>query len=198
MYEVNGGALYITESAVIFTLKKDISIDDVKQIDEKSKKKLGEGSIYITKDKIKAVRAASDPKYSMIIEAKGMADDIGVNALSSEVQSNIIRDVQSLVGREGEISVKEAGIFARSGKHIILSMITAVLTFCLYYLVTTLNGAEVDIQGRHATSKEMLYRIADTLGPSGTIIAGGLITALLIFKAYKKSKLTYQINIYLF
>jgi type II secretory pathway component PulF len=106
--------------------------------------------------------------------------------------------VQSLVGKEGTISVKEAGIFARSGKHIVLSVVAGVMTFCLYYLVTTLNGAEVDLQGSRAGSKEMLYRIADALGPTGTIIVGGLITALLIFKAYKNSKLSYQITVYVF
>jgi hypothetical protein len=173
MYLVSGGALCVTESAVFFTLKKGISIDDLKQINEKTKSKLGNGSIYLRRDKIKAVRIASDSKYTLAVEAKGLADDIGIQALSSDVQNGILSDVQTLLGKEGKKSVKQAGLFARSGKHIVLSVAAAVITCCLYYLVTTLKGAEIDIQGSHAGSKEMLYRIADALGPTGTIIVGG-------------------------
>ncbi|AJQ94199.1 hypothetical protein [Gynuella sunshinyii] len=198
MYEVNGGILCISDSAVFFTLKKNFSDEELKSFDEKSKKKLGEGSIFISKDKISGLRVASDPKRTTIIEAKGMGDDIGVMTLTKEVQAKIVADIQSLVGSSGEVKVTEPGLFVKSGKHIILSVLAAIMTYLLFYLVTSLNGEEVDLEGKNARKKELLYNIADVLGPTGTIIIGSLITALLIFKAYKNSKISFKINVYKF
>ncbi len=198
MYEVNGGVLCVSESAVLFTLKKDFSDAELKSIDEKSKKSLGEGSIFISKEKISGIRAASDSNYSTIIEAKGLADDIGILALTKTTQDSIVSDVQSLLGSKGECSISEPGLFAKSGKHIILSIATAVITYILFYLVTSLNGAEVDLEGAKSRKKEALYGIADTLGPTGTVLLGGLVMAIFIFKAYKNSKISFTIYVYKF
>lgn len=198
MYEVNGGILCVTESAVFFTLKKDFTEDELRSFDEKSKKKLGDGSILISKEKISGLRVASDAKYSTIIEAKGMADDIGIMALSKEVQDSIVSDVQSLVGSKGELSITEPSLMAKSGKHIILSVVAAIMTYCMFYLVASLNGADVDLDGKNARKKEMLYNIADALGPTGTVVIGGLITAFLVYKAYKNSKISFPISVYKF
>ena len=198
MYEVNGGILCVTESAIFFTRKKDFPIDELTLIDEKSKKSLGEGSIFISREKISGLRAALDSKYSTIIEAKGMADDIGILALTKDTQDSIVADVQSLLGSKGESSISEPGLFSKSGKYIILSIAAAVMTYSLFYLVTSLNGAEVDLDGKNSRKKELLYSIADILGATGTIVIGGLVTALLIYKAYKNSKISFPINVYKF
>ena len=42
--------------------------------------------------------------------------------------------------------------------------------------------------GKNAGKEDFLYTIAHTLGPTGTLVAGGLVTALFVFAAFKNSK----------
>ncbi|WP_428239516.1 hypothetical protein [Gynuella sp.] len=147
----------------------------------------------IEKEKIKGVSAFQDNKFTTIICAKGMADDIGVHAGDSDTQLKIVNMVKELSGGSYTEATRNAGLFARSGKSIILSICSAIITAALYFLVSGIHPEEVDRVGRNSGKEEMLYSLANTLGPNGTLLLGGAITVFLMYRAYKSSKNSYQI-----
>ena len=82
----------------------------------------------------------------------------------------------------------QPGLLQRLGKSILLAIATLVLTGLFYFTVSSMNGAAVDPSGKHAGKEKLLYSMASTLGPKGTLAVGGLIAAQFLFSAYKNSK----------
>ena len=188
MIEVSGGVVGVSDKAVFFSTLKTLAPDAVATLGKGDKAKLGEHGIVIEKDKVASVHAVKDAKFTTVISAKGMGDDIGVHALSEATQQRIVASVQVLLGRKGQQAQVQAGLFQRSGKSIVLAVCSLVLTAAFYYIVSSLHSDSVQRTGKNAGKEDFLYTIAHTLGPTGTLVAGGLVTALFVFAAFKNGK----------
>lgn len=198
MIEVNGGIVGVSDRAVFFSTQKNLGPQALATLGKKEKAQLGEHGRLIEKDKVASVHAAKDARFTTVITAKGLGDDIGVHALSESAQQRIVASVQALVGKAGKVDQVQPGLLQRSGKSIFLAIATLVLTGLFYFIVSSMNGAAVDPSGKHAGKEKLLYSIASTLGPKGTLAVGGLIAALFIYSAYKNSQKSWVTERYSF
>lgn len=198
MIEIKGGVVGVSDRAVFFSTRKDLQPQAVAALGQKEKSQLGEHGRVIEKDKVASVHAAKDAQFTTVITARGLGDDIGVHALSEAAQQRIVASVQALVGQPGKVVQVQPGLLQRSGKSIFLAIATLVLTGLFYFIVSSMNSASVDPSGRHAGKEKLLYSIASTLGPVGTLALGGAIAALFLFSAYKNSKKSWVTDRYSF
>ncbi|RYF07169.1 MAG: hypothetical protein EOO31_07435 [Comamonadaceae bacterium] len=198
MVEVKGGAVGASNGAVFFTTKKDLPAQAMATLGPKEKSLLGEHGRLIEKDKVASVHAAQDALFTTVITAKGLGDDIGVHAITHAAQQRIVASVQALMGRTGKVEQVRPGLLQRSGKSLFLGVAVLVITGLLHYVVSSMTAASVDLSGKHARKEELLYSIAHTLGPTGTLAVGGVIAALFFFSAYKNSKKTWLSQRYTF
>lgn len=195
MVEINGGVVGTSDRAVFFTTRRDLPARTAETLGKAQKAALGEHGKLIEKDKVASVHASQDARFTTVITAKGLGDDIGVHAMTATAQRQIVAEVQALMGRQGEHTQVQPGFAQRAGMPLFLAVATAVLTGLFYFLVSSMTAASVDLTGRHARKEELLYSIAHTLGPGGTLAASGVIAALFLFRAYtnsKKSWVTYR------
>lgn len=198
MVEVKGGVVGASDRAVFFSTRKDLPAQAVARLGTPEKSQLGEHGRLIEKEKVASVHAAQDALFTTVITAKGLGDDIGVHAMSHATQQRIVADVQALMGRAGKVEQVQPGLLQRSGKSLFLGVAVLVLTGLFHFLVTSMTAASVDLSGKHGRKEELLYSIAHTLGPTGTLAVGGVIAALFFFSAYKKSKKTWSSQRYTF
>ncbi|MES2610375.1 MAG: hypothetical protein V4679_09060 [Pseudomonadota bacterium] len=98
MIEVNGGIVGVSDRAVFFSTQKNLGPQALATLGKKEKAQLGEhGGRLIEKDKVASVHAAKDARFTTVITAKGLGDDIGVHALSEAAQQRIVD--RALVGK---------------------------------------------------------------------------------------------------
>lgn len=198
MIEVNGGMVGVSDRAVFFSTQKNLEPRALATLGKKEKAQLGEHGRLIEKDKVASVHAAKDARFTTVITAKGLGDDIGVHALSEVAQKRIVASVQALMGQAGKVDQLRPGLLQRSGKSIFLAIATLVLTGLFHFVVSSMGNASVEASGKHAGKEKLLYSIASTLGPRGTLLVGGVIAALFLFSAYKNSKKSWLTERYSF
>ena len=198
MIEVNGGIVGVSDRAVYFSTQKNLAPQAVAALGKKEKALLGEHGRLIEKDKVASVQATKDARFTTVITAKGLGDDIGVHAMSEAAQMRIVGNVQALVGKAGKVDKVQPGLLQRSGKSLFFAIVTLVLTGLVYSIVSSIGNASVQATGKHAGKEKLLYSIGSTLGPKGTLVVGGLIAALFLFSAYKNSKKSWTTERYSF
>lgn len=188
----------LSDRAVFFSTQKNLQPQALAALGNKDKAQLGEHGRLIEKDKVASVEAAKDARFTTVIIAKGLGDDIGVHAMSEAAQMRIVSKVQALLGKAGKVQKVRPSLLQRSGKSIFFAIATLVLTGLFYSIVSSMGHASIEATGKHAGKEKLLYSVASTLGPTGTLVVGGLLTALFLFSAYKNSKKSWVTERYSF
>lgn len=81
-----------------------------------------------------------------------------------------------------EINVKEYSVFKQVKPSGVGALISVAITTLLYTTAISLtNGESVSTSGRRGLIKKLLVAIADFLGPTGSLLVGGLITMFFIY-----------------
>lgn len=95
-----------------------------------------------------------------------------------------------LAGSRGmKQSERSAGTWKAIGNGMIGLLVTLALTGVTYGIAKDLeHGEDMDIHGRRAWLKAILWGIAETLGPTGTIVVGLLIAAAFGWFIWKRLK----------
>lgn len=141
----------------------------------------------IEKDKVASVHAVKDAKFTTVIFYKGMGDDIGVHALSEAAQQRIVASGRPRAARASKRKCKRA--FQRSGKSIVLAVCSLVLTAAFYYIVSSLHSDRWrSAPAKTRARKSFCTQHRSHPGANGDLVAGGLVTALFVFAAFKNSK----------
>ncbi len=199
MFAVKSGFIGYNDHVVFLTRRGDLSPEQQARINVSEKKPLGEGGVVIAKDKVAAIGVAENAQHGLSITATGLMDD-DIHALcpSASRQDEILTAIRHWVGRPDTLTESSPGLFARCGVQIVGAIGAAVITALLYLLVTDLDAENHDITGGKAAQKKVLYELAMTLGPVGTLVAGGVVTLALLWLAVKKSRQSYAIRTYRF
>ncbi|MET1076851.1 MAG: hypothetical protein ABWY06_02410 [Pseudomonas sp.] len=186
MFRVNGGFIGVSTHALFFTTREDLPVHTLATLGQADQAGLGEHGRLIEKEQIAEIQAVQDGRFTTVIRAKGLAEDIGVHSDSLATQQSLIAAVQALKGQPGHVLQTTQGLLFSSGKYLLLALCAALITGLLHYLVISLAG---QASPQSSTSKEgMLFALANLLGPTGTLLIGGAITLVLALKALSKAR----------
>lgn len=114
-------------------------------------------------------------------------DDIDRNV---ELDMNIYFEIKSaLTTNMRGVEVKDYSIYKQIAPNIVIALIVGVLTFMTYIAAVAIeNGESLSVSGRRALVKRIIVRIAELLGPIGSIILGVSILIVVTFLIIKKIK----------
>ncbi len=155
-----------------------------------SKEQLGAESVLISYDKIANVTVMDTTNHPVFVGAKGMADDIGVHAISAEDQRAFMEYMKaSPAGLTME--KKRSSVMETAGKTLIYAIVSAVLTATYVWVADGIRSGvviESTRGGKRGAQQRALIGMADALGPLGSLLVGGAITGLLIWILISKLK----------
>ncbi|APG65813.1 hypothetical protein LPB136_10755 [Tenacibaculum todarodis] len=166
--------LILTEKSVWLTEKpKEVNIDEL--INDK---KLTEVRIERYVDDIKEF-IFIDTNSTLEINLK----DDDKEDIELPLESSIYNEIKSfLIPNLKDTKVKDYSLIKQIQPAVIGTLIFGAITYFLHTIALSLqNGEEIRTSGRRGLIKKIFVGIADFLGPTGSLIIGGLVTLFFIY-----------------
>lgn len=163
----NKKSIWITENP------KDVNIEELIK-----EKKLTEVRIERYNDDIKEFIFV-DTDNSLEIE---FTDD-DKDELELPLESSVYEEIKAyFLDNLKDVKIKDYSILKQAQPPAIAALISGGLTALLYSIAVSLqNGESVRTSGRRGLLKKLFVGIADFLGPIGSLVIGGLITAFFLY-----------------
>lgn len=164
---VNEKSIWITEKP------KDVNIEELIK-----EKKLTDVRIERYKDNIKEFIFV-DTDNSLEIE---FSDD-DKDELELHLESSVYEEIKIyFLENLKDTKIKDYSLLKQAQPPAIASLISGGLTALLYSIAVSLqNGESIRTSGRRGFLKKIFVGIADFLGPIGSLIVGGVITAFFLY-----------------
>jgi hypothetical protein len=154
-------------------------------------KDLGENGVVIPFDKIAKVEAIINERAPVLISAKGMGADIGIQTSSKEEQMIILETINKNSGNAFTLNKGQASIMQTAGKTIIFAFVIIILTVCGTMAAIQANSG-IDISssksGLRGLKENAFADIVQILGVGGTLGVGCALTAIFSIVAFIKLK----------
>jgi len=130
-----------------------------------------------------------DTDYSITLNFKNeKTDEIEVTTSATEYDNTKLFVLSNFKG----VEIKEYSIFKQATPGLIGLLLSGLFTFITYSAAKALqHGEQVSTSGRRGWFKKIIVWVADLLGPTGTLVVGGLILvffAYTLFKTISKPK----------
>jgi len=165
--------LIATENSIWITEEtKDVNINDLIENNE-----LSNMSIYKTNDIKEVLFNESDSKIT--IEFK----DSKIKDIEINTNSEIFTDVNNFfVSNLKGVEIKNYSLLKQIKPSLFGTALFGGITWVLYTTALSIqNGEHLDTSGRRSLIRKIIVGIADFLGPTGSLIVGGLLTLLFVY-----------------
>lgn len=109
--------------------------------------------------------------------------DDKVDELVLPIEKSVYNDIKSyFLNNLKDTKVKDYSLLKQVQPLAIVSLISGGLTWLLYTMSISLqNGEHIKTSGRRGLIKKIFVAIADFLGPTGSLVVGGLITVFFLY-----------------
>lgn len=165
--------LIATENSIWITEEtKDVNINDLIENNE-----LSNMSIYKTNDIKEVLFNESDSQIT--IEFK----DSKIKDIEINTNSEVFTDVNNFfVSNLKGVEIKNYSLLKQIKPSLIGTALFGGITWVLYTTALSIqNGQHLDTSGRRSLIRKIIVGIADFLGPTGSLIVGGLLTLLFVY-----------------
>lgn len=165
--------LIATENSIWITEEtKDVNINDLIENNE-----LSNMSIYKTNDIKEVLFNESDSQIT--IEFK----DSKIKDIEINTNSEIFTDVNNFfVSNLKGVEIKNYSLLKQIKPSLFGTALFGGITWVLYTTALSIqNGQHLDTSGRRSLIRKIIVGIADFLGPTGSLIVGGLLTLLFVY-----------------
>lgn len=165
--------LIATENSIWITEEtKDVNINDLIENNE-----LSNMSIYKTNDIKEVLFNESDSQIT--IEFK----DSKIKDIEINTNSEVFTDVNNFfVSNLKGVEIKNYSLLKQIKPSLFGTALFGGITWVLYTTALSIqNGEHLDTSGRRSLIRKIIVGIADFLGPTGSLIVGGLLTLLFVY-----------------
>lgn len=165
--------LIATENSIWITKEaKDVNINDLIENNE-----LSHMSIYKTNDIKEVLFNESDSQIT--IEFK----DSKIKDIEINTNSEVFTDVNNFfVSNLKGVEIKNYSLLKQIKPSLFGTALFGGITWVLYTTALSIqNGEHLDTSGRRSLIRKIIVGIADFLGPTGSLIVGGLLTLLFVY-----------------
>jgi len=165
--------LIATENSIWITEEtKDVNINDLIENNE-----LSNMSIYKTNDIKEVLFNESDSQIT--IEFK----DSKIKDIEINTNSEVFTDVNNFfVSNLKGVEIKNYSLLKQIKPSLFGTALFGGITWVLYTTALSIqNGQHLDTSGRRSLIRKIIVGIADFLGPTGSLIVGGLLTLLFVY-----------------
>ncbi|WP_028891619.1 hypothetical protein [Tenacibaculum sp. 47A_GOM-205m] len=165
--------LIATENSIWITEEtKDVNINDLIENNE-----LSNMSIYKTNDIKEVLFNESDSQIT--IEFK----DSKIKDIEINTNCEVFTDVNNFfVSNLKGVEIKNYSLLKQIKPSLFGTALFGGITWVLYTTALSIqNGQHLDTSGRRSLIKKIIVGIADFLGPTGSLIVGGLLTLLFVY-----------------
>lgn len=158
------------------------------------KKALGENAAIIKKDNVGGIKVIQNEACGVLIEAKGLGDDIGVVAGSPEAQNALVNEVAKFLEKTAITTETEVGFFKKMFGSLFYAGAASVVTCLLYFASIEASVTGETLAGQFSGKKGILASITEIVGANGILIMGGVVVEFLLFSGVKKAKAPLTVN----